>query len=109
MARPADPRKAATWQRRLQRFTASGMTVPKFCDHEGVAISAFHYWRQRLRAHRPEQVSRPATPVFQPVDLLSQRAVVIRFAAGGVMEIPGDRVDLIRVAITAMSAEPQPC
>jgi len=34
---------------------------------------------------------------------------VIRFAAGGVMEIPGDRADLVQVAITAMAAEPQPC
>jgi len=30
MARPADPRKAAAWQRRLQRFTASG--------HDGVQV-----------------------------------------------------------------------
>jgi hypothetical protein len=43
------------------------------------------------------------------VDLLSQRAVLIRFAAGGVMEIPGDRADLVQIAIAAMSAEPQPC
>jgi hypothetical protein len=40
---------------------------------------------------------------------LSERAVVIRFVAGGVMEIPGDRADLVQVAIMAMAAEPQPC
>jgi hypothetical protein len=27
----------------------------------------------------------------------------------GVMEIPGDRADLVQIAIAAMSAEPQPC
>jgi len=109
MARPADPRKSAAWQRRLQRFTASGTTVSKFCDRAGVSVAAFHYWRRRLGQEQPEKVKVSATPVFQPVDLLSQRAVVIRFAAGGVMEIPGDRADLVRVAITAMAAEPQPC
>jgi hypothetical protein len=40
---------------------------------------------------------------------LSQQAVVVRFTAGGIMEIPGDRADLVRVAILAMAAEPQPC
>ena len=109
MARPADPRKSAAWQRRLQRFTASGTTVSKFCDRAGVSVAAFHYWRRRLGQEQPERVSRPASQVFQPVDLLSERAVVIRFAAGGVMEIPGDRPDLIQAAIAAMSAEPQPC
>lgn len=109
MARPADPRKSAAWQRRLQRFTASGTTVSKFCDRAGVSVAAFHYWRRRLEREQPERSSRPTASVFQPVDLLSQRAVVIRFAAGGVMEIPGDRADLVRVAIRVMAAEPQPC
>jgi hypothetical protein len=109
MARPVDPRKSAAWQRRLQRFTASGTTVSKFCDRAGVSIAAFHYWRRRLGPQQPERVLRRTTSVFQPVDLLSQRAVVIRFAAGGVMEIPGDRPDLVQVAILAMAAEPQPC
>ena len=109
MARPADPRKAAAWERRLQRFTASGTTVAEFCDREGVSISAFQYWRRRLGARQHERIASPETPVFQPVDLVSQRAVVIRFTAGGVMEIPGDRYDLIRVAISALSAEPEPC
>ena len=109
MARPVDPRKSAAWQRRLQRFTASGTTVSKFCDRAGVSIAAFHYWRRRLGPQQPEWVLRRTTSVFQPLDLLSQRAVVIRFAAGGVMEIPGDRPDLVQVAILAMAAEPQPC
>ena len=69
--------------------------MSKFCDREGVSVAAFHSRRQRLAPQQPEQVSRLAAPVFQAVDLLSQRAVVIRFAAGGVMEIPEDRVDLV--------------
>ena len=109
MARPTDPRKSAAWQRQLQRFTASCMTVSKFCDREGGSVATFHYWRQRLAPQQPEQVSRLAAPVFQAVDLLSRRAVVIRFTAGGVMEIPEDRVDLVRIAIATLAGEPEPC
>ena len=76
MARPADPRKSAAWQRRLGQ-------------------------------EQPEKVKLSAAPVFQPLDLLSHRAVVIRFAAGGVMEIPGDRADLVQVAIRVMAGEQQ--
>ncbi|MEI6257076.1 MAG: hypothetical protein WCQ77_10580, partial [Planctomycetota bacterium] len=64
MARPADPRKSAAWQRRLQRFTASGTTISKFCDREGVSVAAFHYWRRRLGPQQPERVSRRTTSVF---------------------------------------------
>ena len=69
MARPTDPRKSLAWQRRLQQFTASGMTVSKFCDREGVSVATFHYWRQRLGPQLPGQVSRLATPVFQALPL----------------------------------------
>ena len=109
MARPADPRKAAAWRRRLQRFTTTRTTVSKFCDRERVSVASFHYWRRRLGPRQPERISLTKATVFQPVDLLSQRAVVIRFAAGGVMEIPGDRPDLVRTAIAVLSAEPEPC
>ena len=85
------------------------MTVSKFCDREGGSVATFHYWRQRLAPQQPEQVSRLAAPVFQAVDLLSRRAVLIRFTAGGVMEIPEDRVDLVRIAIATLAGEPKPC
>jgi len=109
MARPADPRKSAAWQRRLRQFTASGMSVSKFCRREGVSVAAFHYWRGKLGPSQPEQASPTAAMIFQPVDLVRQQAVVVRFTSGGVMEIPGDRGDLVRIAILTMSAEPQPC
>ena len=58
------------------------MTVSKFCDRENVSVATFQYWRQRLAPQQPEQVSRLAAPIFQAVDLLSQRAVVIRAVEG---------------------------
>jgi len=61
MARLAGPRKSAAWQRRLQRFTASGTTVTQFCDRAGVSVAAFHYWRRRLGLQQPERSSRPGS------------------------------------------------
>ena len=40
MARPTDPRKSLAGQRWLQQFSASGMTVSKFCDREGVSVAS---------------------------------------------------------------------
>ena len=47
MARPTDPRKSAAWQRRLQQFTASGMTV--VCAHASSVIPRGR-WTKRLVA-----------------------------------------------------------
>jgi len=82
MARPADARKSAAWQRRLPRSTTSGTTFSNFCDCDDVLVGALHYWRRRLGQEQAEKVNLSAAPVFQLVDLLSERAVVIRFAAG---------------------------
>jgi len=46
---------------------------------------------------------------FSPVELLSHRGVMIRFATGAVMEIPEDRDDLVRTAILAICEEREPC
>ena len=80
MARTADPRKSAAWQRRLQHFTISGMTVSRLCDREGVSVATFHSWRLKLRPQQLERVSRRTPSAFQPVDLLS--AVLPIFSIG---------------------------
>ena len=87
MARPADPRKSAAWQRRLQQFTTSGMTVSTFCDREGVSVATFHSWRLKLRPQQLERVSRRTPSVFQPVDLLSERVADILNRHSGVRDL----------------------
>ena len=35
MSRISDPQRANQWQRRLERFQSSGLTVAQFCQNEG--------------------------------------------------------------------------
>ena len=49
MGRQSNPRKAAAWERRIARFSDSGLTVARFCVREGVSIATFHYWQRKLR------------------------------------------------------------
>ncbi len=38
------------WQRVLQAHLASGLTVRRFCENEGLVVWRFYYWRKKLRA-----------------------------------------------------------
>lgn len=41
------------WGEVLKRFAGSGKTVGEFCEREGVAVSSFHRWRERLKDEAP--------------------------------------------------------
>ena len=113
MGRQSDPRKTAAWERRIARFSDSGLTVARFCDRERVAIATFHYWQRKLRDASANEAAwpTPALPVahFDPVEVVSRQAVTIRFASGAVMEIPEDRKDLVKAVASALASEAQPC
>ena len=89
MGRQSDPRKAAAWERRLARFSDSGLTVSRFCDREGVSIATFHSRERKLRAPSLDEAawSMPAALMarFDPVEVISRQALTIRFAGGAVM------------------------
>ena len=113
MSRHSDPRKAAAWERRIARFSDSGLTVARFCVREGVSIATFHDWQRKIRDVSAKEAawSTPALPRahFDPVEVVSRQAVTIRFASGAVMEIPEDREDLVKAAVRALASEAQPC
>lgn len=107
MARQEDRRKLAEWQRRLQRFEKSGLTVIRFCTRERVAVPTFWYWRRKCAAKARAPRVNPA--VFSPVEVVGGRSLSLRFPIGAVLEIPEDRPDLVRVAIEAAAGVSQPC
>ena len=113
MGRQSDPRKAAAWERRIARFSDSGLTVARFCDREGVSVATFHSRQRKLGEVSATEAAWPtlALPVarFDPVEVVSRQAVTIRFASGAVMEIPEDREDLVKAVVRALASEAQPC
>jgi hypothetical protein len=87
--RRPDPAVRRAWQQRLQRFRASGLTVPAFCDREGISTASFYAWRRRLEHDAtpggPEAphlipVRLVPPPVSAPVELLLPSGVVLRLS-----------------------------
>jgi hypothetical protein len=98
MARTVDRKKLAAWQRRFVRHRTSGLTVAAVCRREGVEGGRWKYWQQqveRLTASEPRQAGSRA--VFQAVEIIPRRTVVVRFPSGTTLEIPDDQIDLVRL------------
>jgi hypothetical protein len=43
------------WRRRVKERDASGLTVREFCEAEGLAESAYYFWRRELQRRNAEQ------------------------------------------------------
>jgi transposase len=87
--RRLDPATHQRWQQRLDRFHRSGLTVPAFCDREGISTASFYAWRRRLQADlTPPDADTPRLvpirlvnpPVSAPVELLLPSGVVLRLS-----------------------------
>ena len=87
--RRPDPATRQLWQQRLERFRRSGLTVPAFCDREGLSLTSFYAWRRRLQHHStqptldaPRMIPvRLVTPTAgAPVELLLPSGAVLRFS-----------------------------
>jgi hypothetical protein len=124
MPRPADPALEAAWCRRLRQQPDSGLTIPQFCNREGVSTAAFHAWKRRLalRAAIPTTPSR--TAAFLPVIVphlrdaqppVSNELVTIQLANGGQVLLPiSAGVELVcrvveTVARSAVAREVRSC
>lgn len=108
MGRGVDRRKLAWWRRRLARQEASGLPVAAFCRRERMSVSLWKYWQRQVEreatiAHGMALL-RPAMP-FAAVEIIPRRSVFLRFPGGATMEIPDDRIDLVRLAIDRMAMQ----
>lgn len=48
---------SAYWQEHQKKWSQSGLTQPRYCEHAGISYSAFCYWRQRIKEIAPAQES----------------------------------------------------
>ena len=115
MARRPDLAKRQEWTRRLQRFEASGLSVRQFCRAEGVSTAAFAYWSRAVGRTGEPVVSQVASAAFTAVEVVSSppvdelAAIVVRLPGGITIELPSDRPELLRTALSALVAEAGAC
>ena len=85
------------WQERLESFQASGLSVEVFCSKEGVSLSTFYRWKERLEQGIPgemvaekearEQAESAEGAAFVPISLKAS-PVEIELPNGGVVRLP---------------------
>jgi len=97
MPRPANPALETLWRRRLRQQPDSGLTIPQFCQREGVSLTTFHSWKRRLTPHATSPLTLSGESAFVPVivphvpDSLphdSTHLVTIQLANGGRILLP---------------------
>ena len=108
----ADARKRAEWQRRLDRFESSGLTIAQFCRNENIPTHTFYYWSKRLgrpfrksrysRSRQPGEKAGGVSPAKDAGTMNGERsAPLVHFAWGSKlrMSVPADCVDTIRCVL----------
>jgi hypothetical protein len=48
MIRASSSQKRQQWLERMERYSASGLTVAAFCVAESISIPSFYQWRRKL-------------------------------------------------------------
>jgi hypothetical protein len=107
---PAPPRSRAairrSWVERLDRFTASRLSVVAFCRAEGISCHAFYYWKHKLAAG----AAAPAgdAPRLLPVRLLAPPAPVeVVLPSGPVLRLAADcDLAFVRSLVDALGGAP---
>jgi len=101
MAMSRDADKERWWRKAVARQAASRLSVRAFCDREGLAESAFYFWRRTL-AQRDAGGAKPAfvpaivtparsdTRAVAQADTLPAAAITIELAGGCRARLVGD-------------------
>lgn len=132
-----DPGLERAWRQRVRRQASSGLSVRAFCEQQGLAESAFHFWRQELKRRAAESrdavissspangqprfvpviMAEPSEPNLRDAALISSEAsplaIELVHPGGIVIRVPG-RCDVaaLRVVLDLLDdrgAETRPC
>lgn len=88
--------KVAEWTARLERLNASGLSVARFCEREGVSAVSVYLWRKKLATASPSTAmsTTPLRSPFQRVQLMTSplpsQPAVIRLPQGVWIELGSD-------------------
>ena len=63
--RARDEQKERKWQRRIEQWRASGLSVRAFCARHDLATASFYNWRRVLERRAMER------PAFVPVQVVA--------------------------------------
>lgn len=109
------------WQRRIQRFSRSRLTVAEFCDREQVSVAAFYQWRRKLVALGQSsaataqaqgclsaQVVSGSPNGFVPVRVWQSSAIEVRLPNGVALTLPAGELEVLRQALLVVSQIPAP-
>ena len=55
-------RSESAWREIVERQRQSGLTVPEFCEREGIKAASLYGWRSRLREGSQSPPVSPAAP-----------------------------------------------
>ena len=97
MARPpSDLDDYLDWQKRLESFEASGLTIDVFCLQEGVSRTSFWRWKNQLKNGISESIlaekaarerAESGDAAFVPITLKAS-PVEVELPNGGVVRLP---------------------
>ncbi len=90
MAKRRSEEREAFWREQVRTHAASGLSVRRFCEANGLSEASFYAWRRTL-----QQRDQPATttPQFVPLMLSpvvkSDTHITIELRGGRVLRLPG--------------------
>jgi hypothetical protein len=108
MASSRDAEKRQAWEAKFARYRASGLSVSRFCEQEGVSTNTFYYWAKRRRTAAGRQSDGAATasrPSVSTTDRSARGAIVcFRGSAGGEVLVPAECLDVIRCLVECLAS-----
>ena len=101
-----DLTKERQWRGVLERQVASGLNMRAFCRREGIAESAFHFWRRTIRERDGAVKPAAPPPKFVPAIITSsvaREAFTLELAGGHVLRMPGISVEELADLVAALA------
>jgi transposase len=107
--RARDERKERQWQRWINQWRASGLSVRDFCHRRGLATAGFYYWRRALERRAAEKAAVvPVTVVVDAVPVQASALEVVLANGRAVRVAPGFDAATLRQLLTVLQEE-GPC